>query len=341
MIIKPDGKFQGKTAQEMLQIIQEHWPNSFSDQVFEIDKVLTKAEDSIKRLGSEMRSELGVMLNQPDLNEKDLVKRWQAYTIQEIKKIVQYAIEEFQKCPEMSNNILPSLYQSFQELLLKVESTNYQTLIQSVVSLVEAYYDQVDRIERELTKKQNNQDTIENKEGAIPAGTSDEENDRIVSFISMQKRYLCYLDGIVKSDTLPEAQKIFSLSAYIQQGEPNAHSDAISQKMDMIINISGFINELKYLTKKIRDNAELLEEPSDTERHYMLNWIGTQADCKILIKFLLENGYIEGRSVDQFIAKHFLFKGKRKTSEQINGLHIGDRGTFVLFTDYLKIPKRS
>lgn len=86
MIIKPDRKFQGKTAKEMLQIIQEHWPNSFSDQVFEIDKVLTKAEDSIKRLGSEMRSELEVMLNQLDLSEKGLEKRLQAYTTNEIKK---------------------------------------------------------------------------------------------------------------------------------------------------------------------------------------------------------------------------------------------------------------
>mgnify|MGYP000860500273 CR=1 FL=1 len=341
MNLKPDGKFQGKTAQEMIQIIQEHWPNSFSDQVLEIDKVLTKAKDSIKRLGSEMRSELGVMLNQPDLSEKDLEKRWQAYTTNEIKKIIQFALEIFEKCPEMGSALLPSLYQALQELLPSVEKTNYQILIQSVASLVDTYYDQVVKIEQELSNRLNNQDTIENKEGAIPAGTSDEELARIASFISVQKQHLWRLDGIVKSDTLPEAQKIFSLSAHFQQGKPNAHSDAIWQKMDMIDNISGFINELKYLSQEVRTKADLFENPSEIERHYMLNWIGSQADCKILIKFLLENGYIEGRSVDQFVAKHFLFNGKKKTSKQINGLHIGDRGTFVLFTDYLKIPTRS
>lgn len=340
-MIKPDGKFQGNTAQEILQIIQEHWPNSFGDQVFEIDKVLTKAEESIKSLGSEMRSELAAMLNEKEISDKELERRWQAYSINKAKRIIQFAFEIFEKCPEMSSTLLPSLYQSLQELFSRVESTNYQTLIQSIASLVKNNNDHVERVENEISLRLCNQDATENDKGNIPAITSNEELKRIESSIKQLKQYLSYLNDIIKDDQYTEAQKIFTLSAHFQQGKPNAHSEAIRQKMEMIIDISGFINELKYLTKEIRDKAELLEEPSDTERQYMLNWIGTQADCKILIKFLLENGYIEGRSVDQFIAKHFLFNGKKKTSKQINGLHIGDRGTFVLFTDYLKIPTRS
>ncbi len=341
MSLNLDRKFQGKTAKDMLKLIQEHWPNSFSDQVIEIDKVLNKAEDSIKNLGSEMRSELAAMVNQKELSERELEHRWQAYIIKEIQKTLQFAIEVFQKCPEMSKTILPSLYQALQELLAKLETMNYQSIIQSVTSLVETYYDQVVRAEQELSKKLDNQDVIENKEGTISANIYDEELVKILSSISMQKRYLGSLDGIMENINSTEAQKIFSLSAYIQGGAQNAHRDAIKQKIETIEDISGFIDELRYLSQEIRMQAELLEDPSETERQYMLNWIGSQADCKILIKFLFENGYLEGRSVDKFIAKHFLFNGKKKTSGQINGLHIEDRGKFMLFNDYLKIPTKS
>ncbi len=75
----------------------------------------------------------------------------------------------------------------------------------------------------------------------------------------------------------------------------------------------------------------------------MINWSGTQADCRRIIEFLLQNNYITSAlSTDSFISDHFMFNGKKKTKDDVRRFPRGDADGISIFDDNfsLKIPLR-
>ncbi len=68
-----------------------------------------------------------------------------------------------------------------------------------------------------------------------------------------------------------------------------------------------------------------------------INWKASEADCKCLFRFLGDNGFIDIRGLNVFLAEHFLFKGKQKTAAQLRGVHNERESRVVSFVDHLKI----
>jgi hypothetical protein len=75
----------------------------------------------------------------------------------------------------------------------------------------------------------------------------------------------------------------------------------------------------------------------------MINWSGTQADCRRTLEYLLQENYIKSDfSTDQFISNHFIFNGKKKSKDDVRKFPRGDADG-ITFTDVdyrLVIPKR-
>ena len=122
--------------------------------------------------------------------------------------------------------------------------------------------------------------------------------------------------------------------------------------------IEGIINNLPILFKQLEEvlsfemelGVETIHLKSLSEIYVdnildsmMINWSGTQADCRRIIEFLLQNNYITSDlSTDSFISDHFMFNGKKKTKDDVRKFPRGDAdGISILDENFsLKIPIR-
>jgi hypothetical protein len=170
--------------------------------------------------------------------------------------------------------------------------------------MLEAQMNQIENMDREITQekeyleKEDNVSSIYIEERIDDESKTQQRLSKPVGYstrktIKSLKDNLFSLKALMMSIQDPEETKIFTLSSIIKPGT-NAHRDKIRYKAGEIENIKGFIEELQYLSIEIRNNESLFEEPSSLEQQYMLNWIGGKAECKPLIKFLLNNGYLKG-----------------------------------------------
>ena len=122
--------------------------------------------------------------------------------------------------------------------------------------------------------------------------------------------------------------------------------------------IEGILNNLPILFKQLEEvlsfemelGVETIHLKSLSEIYVdnvldsmMINWSGTQADCRRIIEFLLQNNYIASDlSTDSFISEHFMFNGKKKTKDDVRKFPRGDAdGISILDENFsLKIPIR-
>lgn len=95
---------------------------------------------------------------------------------------------------------------------------------------------------------------------------------------------------------------------------------------------------LEAMEKALADAAVQEDAGLVAENEYRIDWQGSRVDCCILIKCLAKYGYIKISKPNQYIAKHFSFKGEIKTSESLGKLKPERDGSFTEFPEYLKIP---
>lgn len=98
------------------------------------------------------------------------------------------------------------------------------------------------------------------------------------------------------------------------------HEDTVlylSNLKNLILEYKSFIQLLDHNTVNLKNLAEIyVDNVLDSMK---INWTGTQGDAKYLFTFLLQEKYITSEiSIDSFLAKHFLFKGKSKTKGLVN-----------------------
>jgi|GEM_PF-6647240 len=318
-----NGKFKGKTAQEILLLIQQKWP-SYSDQVIRIDQVIEKAKDQIELLHNELKTEFAAMLNKNAISESDLDEQWRLYLQSEMTAQARQILDLIDQNRGQAEELLLSLRPSFLEIPQFIQSADIDSIIKMLPAMLESQMSQIDIVKQKINQ-------------AEQAEQKEQENSKI-SKLEALKHCLFSLQTLMISNRHPEETKIFTMASAIDAGQTNEHRNQIRQKVGTIENIEGFIGDLQFLSVGIRNDASLFEEPSSIETQYMLNWVGEKADCKRLIKFLLRNGYLEGTSVDQYIAKHFLFKGKKLSPKAINGNHSEYNGHIEIFSDHLQIP---
>ncbi len=99
-----------------------------------------------------------------------------------------------------------------------------------------------------------------------------------------------------------------------------------------------FLRDLKLHSPFLKDQALIY---SDIMLDSMkINWIGVQEDCAKLIKFLVDHKFIEKKQggINQFIVKHFKFKGENKNNREY-GRKNSSCGSIIVMGNDLKISK--
>ena len=122
--------------------------------------------------------------------------------------------------------------------------------------------------------------------------------------------------------------------------------EGVDERRDHI----GSIIETIHEAMTVRDELLDVEEKAITdaaiedaaglaiENEYRIDWQGSRADCVTLMKFLLKNGYIKASKPNQYIAKHFSFRGELTTAEALGKLKTERDANFTDLPEYLKIP---
>lgn len=142
--------------------------------------------------------------------------------------------------------------------------------------------------------------------------------------------------------TIPDlGYLLYRSSQSICIGKPNKDRSLILQFYEQRENLIQYIQELSSKLHHLKQKVELLGLESNAAKFMKINWIGDMTDCSNLIRFLMENEYIEKtKQVNMFIAKHFLFKGEERSSSNIKGLHIERSGKILDLGNSLKIPSK-
>jgi hypothetical protein len=142
--------------------------------------------------------------------------------------------------------------------------------------------------------------------------------------------------------TLPDlGYLLYRSSQSICIGKPNKDRSLILQLYEQRADLVQYIKVLSCELQHLKQKVDLLGLESHAVKSMKINWIGSMTDCSSLIRFLMENGYIEKtKQVNMFIAKHFLFNGEEKSSSNIKGLHIDRSGRILDLGSSLKIPSK-
>lgn len=113
---------------------------------------------------------------------------------------------------------------------------------------------------------------------------------------------------------------------------PAKHSREVAiEALKRVSEIRGFRQELEQKTTHLAKQVEIYGE--DTNSSTKINWLGSKADCKAIIRFLKENGYIQAGHVNQFVAHHFLFDGRAVSAETVQGWHSDRASDHVVVDD--------
>lgn len=107
-------------------------------------------------------------------------------------------------------------------------------------------------------------------------------------------------------------------------------------KKEAILDI--FLTELEIKTTFLKEQALMMND--DMLDSMKINWIGVQEDCAKLIRFLVDHKFIEKKQggINQFIVKHFKFKGENKNNEEY-GSKNSSCGSIIVMGNDLKISK--
>ena len=107
-------------------------------------------------------------------------------------------------------------------------------------------------------------------------------------------------------------------------------------KEEAILDI--FLTELEIKTTFLKEQALMMND--DMLDSMKINWIGVQEDCAKLINFLVDHKFIEKKQggINQFIVKHFKFKGENKNNEEY-GSKNSSCGSIIVMGNDLKISK--
>ncbi|MFZ4618203.1 MAG: hypothetical protein ACOYM2_18665 [Rectinemataceae bacterium] len=129
---------------------------------------------------------------------------------------------------------------------------------------------------------------------------------------------------------------LFYASMGVNGGFRDSNRDTITALLRRNTDMKDFIEELEHRSRDIRNKAEILDdEISSLEDGMRINWLGSMTDCKILLDFLKKNRYVEAKNINQFIAKHFNFKGTPITAKAMGDLKPSRDGSFSEMADYL------
>lgn len=144
------------------------------------------------------------------------------------------------------------------------------------------------------------------------------------------------------------------LSVYSDKHQVLARSDGRYQGIDFtkevgkarilgkkVNEMESFLRSLDAEYKPVKARAELLGRlEAESSNDNKLNWLGNQADCKVLITYLKNNGYIEAGHLNQFLSRHFCVKGKSLSSESWGKVQTNRDASFNEFSNRLEIPRK-
>lgn len=167
------------------------------------------------------------------------------------------------------------------------------------------------------------------------------ENNQIFSLLN---NYDSYLERYKKNDPeeLPYPVQI-ELMSIVKKPEHKKLYDKYYEKLvnfdNHNSNLQAFLEDLEHETNYLERLASIyVDNILDSMK---INWNGTQSDAYRIMKFLIDEDYISTKlPLKIFLADHFLYKGKSKTSDSTNSFPITG-GKSYLNDHKLVIPLKS
>lgn len=126
---------------------------------------------------------------------------------------------------------------------------------------------------------------------------------------------------------------IYNAAMRLHKGQASKLRGSITGRISHIEEWDSFSEELASHLQSLEDRVSLLSSGDNALDPMRINWQGGNADLKILMDFLINNGYIKTSKVNQFIARHFLIDGERKSAVQVSKFISHDVGSFKVRND--------
>lgn len=297
-----EAKYKGVTAAKYLEILQEEI-TSIPAQVESLDVVDRQAEADRQSLIVALRAEFEGIARARGLDTEDLLKKAEEELLLERVKKVGIRHPNYSQTDEFG---IDSPFSVAQWELFQTLDT-----IEGRVRFLERFVAQ----------------------GS--GGNFSEGYDDLVIALEEIKRIIS--DGVDTEEAL-----LYVIDVFSKEEKPDIRKKIWRLERDLE-ELNRFRNELAYLVAPLRARAVLFRDSGGLAlQTTKIDWLGTKTDCKILVDFLKDNGYIDAPYVNKFISAHFTFKGDSVNVETVGGWKPGRDGTFLVFEKKkLEIPTRS
>lgn len=293
-----NAKFLGRTASEYIGLLSQE-ALSPSQKIARINKVLQDAASEIETQKTIMDSELGRMLAEnltsatvTELCKGSITKEkvLGAYKQKERERFLEETVTKIRACLEEHRAALDDLPPVGKLVeTLKQQKSSSQALI--IIKKI------LDGLEKDVQSQAN----------------KNKEQERIIAVREIKNELFVY-EQLVKQMNSPQ-ELIHNFSSSFKGGQPDTHRQKIHDAWESYHEIEDYCSDLEYESRQIRNDAALLSGESGGR---MINWKRSEGDCKKLISFLIDNGYIDtDESINKFLVQHFLFKGEQKTAVQL------------------------
>lgn len=294
-------RFLGQTASEVLADIQAA-DSSYANQAVKVDLVCKKARGAIEEATKKMQEELNIMIR--EAKDQKFQFYYEAGLIYRASLLVEHFNTLLKVCT--AGGIPNDVVSAIQKLSGILDSSIAPTVAKAALHEAEAKL----------------------REFALS-----KPPDAVLEPLTI-------LFSILDRNT-PEDEQIYSVCAKIDFKKTNVHREAISGFFWTIGRTREFIAALTKQSLGIRQKVALFDDDSSLVNELKLNWLGTATDCRTLVRYLLDAGFLEGNQVNQYIAEHFLFKGVIKTPDSIRGLPDRQKGSIVEINGHLEIHKKN
>lgn len=316
-----NAKYLGRTASEYTELLSQE-ALSPSQKIARIDKVLQDTAMEIKTQKTIMDSELGRMLAEnltspmvTELCKGSITKEkvLGAYKQKERERLLDETVTKIRACLEERHAALDDLPPVGKLVeTLKQQKSSSQALI--IIKKI------LDGLEKDVQSQAN----------------KNKEQERIIAVREIKNELFVYEQLVNQMDSPQEL--IHNFSSSFKGGQPDTHRQNIHDAWESYHEIEDYRSELQYESSQIKNDAALL---SGEACGRMINWKRSEKDCKKLVSFLIDNGYIDAdESINIFLVQHFLFKGEQKTAAQLEKAWTGKAQNPPIEKDangYLKI----
>lgn len=294
-------RFQDQTAEMIMSEVTSR-NLSLPDQLRIVDTIIEKANQESSRVSQEIEEEFSIMAKDNGTSAKLEIEKAQVYRR---ALLLLESVQPFLPC--LGTEAHPDLLLQLLEELRAAKMNNMppqdiNTIITRVISDLE----------------------------------------RLVKYDYLPKKFTAAVTALKTemSAGLPKVIGIRMASLSLNGGNADIHRDKIGALFTTWEHTQDFIKELRLRSENLQKKVALFDDCNSSEELMKINWLGSRTDCKILIKFLNDNGYINVKFINKFIARHFSFKGISASADSIGGLKTGSDGKFLDFEDRLEIPAR-